>query len=69
MSAVEPECAIGPYVQAGSARVHAIIEEGVLVIRVYTGDDALPIAIRVDDLAAGQMLPSRARGRHRKGDA
>lgn len=55
--------------QAGSARVYAVIEEGVLVIRVYTGDDALPVAIQVNDLAAGQMLPSRARGRHRKADA
>lgn len=66
MSAVEHECTAGPYVQAGGARVYAAIEEGVLVIRVYTGDDTLPIAVKVDDLAAGQMLPSRARGRHRR---
>lgn len=66
MSAVEHECEAGPYVQAGSARVYAAITDGVLVISVHTGDDSLPIAIRVNDLAAGQMLPSRARGRHRK---
>lgn len=66
MSAVEPECRVSPYVQAGTARVYASIEEGVLVINVETGDDSLPIAIKVNDLAAGQMLPSRARGRHRK---
>lgn len=66
MSAVEHECEGGPYVAAGSARVYAAIESGVLVINVYTGDDSLPIAIKVNDLAAGQMLPSRARGRHRR---
>lgn len=69
MDTVEPVEQAGPYVEADGARVYASVEDGMLVIRIYTGDDTLPVAISVNDTPAGQMLPSRARGRHRKQDA